>query len=226
MARNKTEEFGNTAVADGPEVADEKDDRQQANGAGDDAQLDKGKDDDGQQTKGTDDDRQLAKDAADDRQLAKGAADDRNTASGRREAKDIKQSLDVAGIEHQPDYKEIVATRLTEEHPKTAEAFREGRIMDYSSDRSLVGIRAGKMETEVRHVVGAVTEVSKGASDQERWQISAAATDQMLARQSIADDKREAQAAYKSNGGAQNQYQSVFEKMTDRQQGQLAWYKQ
>ena len=214
MVRNKTEEFGNTAVADEP-VSDEKDDRRQANGAGDDARLSKGKDDD-PQTKGADD----------DSRQANGTGDDRDTASGRRDANDLKQSQDVAGIEHQPDYKDIVATRLTEDHPKTAEAFREGRIMDYSSDRNLAGIRGGKMETEVRHVVGAVTEVSKGASDQERWQISAAAADQMLARQSIADDKREAQAAYSGGGGAQNQYQSVFEKMTDRQQGQLSWYKQ
>ena len=217
MPRNKnTEEFSNTAVVEEPEASDEKDERRQVGNQDDDAKLAKGKDDD----------RQQSNDDADDRQQAKGKDDDRDTASGRREASDLKQSLDVAGIEGRPDYKDIIATRLTEDHPKTAEAFREGRIMDYSSDRNLAGIRGGKMETEVRHVVGAVTEVSKGASDQERWQISAAAADQMLARQSIADDKREAQAAYSGSGGDQNQYQSVFEKMTDRQQGQLSWYKQ
>ena len=164
---------------------------------------------------------------ASDRNQAQGTADDRNEAADRKAASDLKAAQNTAGIEGDPDYQGMIAARLGDKHPKTAEAFRNGDIVSYDSDRRLMGMQASRMETEIRHVVGAVAEVTKYESAAERWNFAVAATDRMLTQQSMADERRAAADAYAGRGSSQQAdvYQSVFEKMSPMQQQTLNRYK-
>ena len=164
---------------------------------------------------------------ASDRNQVQGTADDRNEAADRKNASDLKAAQNTAGIEGDPDYQGMIAARLGDKHPKTAEDFQNGDIVSYDSERRLMGMQASRMETEIRHVVGAVAEVTKYESAAERWNFAVAATDRMLTQQSMADERRAAADAYAGRGSVQQAdvYQSVFEKMSPVQQQTLNRYK-
>ena len=151
--------------------------------------------------------------------------DDREPVSDRRQSRDNSSASDGSAATDKPDYVAMVYTRLTEDHPATAERFRNGETLYQDTDKRLLGMAASRMETDARHISEAVTEASKFSSDQVRWQMAEAATDRMLTRQSKEADNKEAKAAYSGQDAADNQYREAFFKMTLRDQNTIETYK-
>ena len=154
------------------------------------------------------------------------AKQNRDQVSDQRQSRDNNAAGDGSAATDKPDYVAMVYTRLTEDHPATAERFRNGETLYQDTDKRLLGMAASRMETDARHIAEAVTDASKFSSDQVRWQMAEAATDRMLTRQTNEADNKEAKAAYNGQDTGQSQYQEAFFKMSVRDQNTIETYKQ